>query len=162
MAEASSLDAPRPQQLYKESLKNLILRLLAEKPRHGYEIIKSVERITKGKWKPAAGTLYPILDKMSREGLIEVYRVESEGVKGGRRVIYKLTERGWRELIRILESSVDYKFDFLRYYLIDACRILEANGYSEDARKLCSRRCEAVRRLEESLKGSCSGAARGG
>jgi DNA-binding PadR family transcriptional regulator len=42
-------------------LKYVILRLLAEKPRHGYEIIKELEDRFSGAYAPSAGTVYPTL-----------------------------------------------------------------------------------------------------
>ena len=42
-------------------LKYVILRLLSEKPRHGYEIIKELEERFGGAYAPSAGTVYPTL-----------------------------------------------------------------------------------------------------
>ena len=42
-------------------LKFVILRLLAEKPRHGYEIIKELEERSGGTYSPSPGTVYPTL-----------------------------------------------------------------------------------------------------
>jgi DNA-binding PadR family transcriptional regulator len=42
-------------------LKYVVLQLLAEKPRHGYEIIKELEERVGGAYSPSAGTVYPTL-----------------------------------------------------------------------------------------------------
>ena len=64
-----------------------VLVLLAEKPRHGYEIIREIEERSGGSWKPSAGSVYPTLQLLADEGLISAE--ESNGRK-----IYSLTEAG--------------------------------------------------------------------
>jgi DNA-binding PadR family transcriptional regulator len=156
LAEAREEALRKPQEIYRESLRNLILRLLAEKPRHGYDIIKRIEEITGGRWKPAAGTLYPLLEQMSDEGLIEVDRVESEGVKGGKRVVYRLTERGWRELVSLLLSKLSYKLDFISYYFVESCTILRERGFEAEAEALCSELRKGLEKLMKSVESHCT------
>jgi DNA-binding PadR family transcriptional regulator len=71
-------------------LKYVILQLLAEKPRHGYEIIKELEERFGGAYSPSAGTVYPTLtlledlgyaSVMPEEGGKKVYTITSEGQK---------------------------------------------------------------------------------
>lgn len=64
-----------------------VLVLLAEKPRHGYEIIREIEERSGGSWKPSAGSVYPTLQLLADEGLVGAE--ESNGRK-----IYSLTEAG--------------------------------------------------------------------
>jgi len=64
-----------------------ILALLKEEPRNGYGIIQEIERRSEGMWKPSAGAVYPALQQLEDEGLIQ--QIDS----GGRRE-YKLTEAG--------------------------------------------------------------------
>ncbi len=154
MASAEELFR-KPQEVYRETLRTVILRVLAEKPRHGYEIIKRIEEITGGRWKPAAGTLYPLLEQMAREGLIEVDRVESEGVKGGKRVVYALTDKGWRALLEVIESKVSFKFDLMIYYFAELCSILRSKGMVEESERLCGMLRSGVRRLAEAVDANC-------
>jgi len=140
---------------YRESLRNLVLRILAERPRHGYEIIKRIEEVTGGRWKPAAGTLYPLLDQMKEEGLIEVERVEVEGVKGGKRVVYRLSESGWQRLIEVTYSRVKPKIDFIVYYFAELCYILRQRGMESQSEVLCRELEDGVRRLEDAVKRFC-------
>jgi DNA-binding PadR family transcriptional regulator len=68
-------------------VKFVILRLLKEKPRHGYEIIKALEEKLGGYYTPSAGTVYPTLQLLEDEGYIraddtdgkKVYHVTPEG-----------------------------------------------------------------------------------
>lgn len=54
-----------------------VLALLAERPMHGYEMIKELEERTQGAWVPSAGSIYPTLQLLEDEGLIR--GEESEG-----------------------------------------------------------------------------------
>jgi DNA-binding PadR family transcriptional regulator len=64
-----------------------ILALLTERPMHGYEMISELESRTGGVWRPSPGSVYPTLQLLEDEGLIEV--TESAGRKS-----YALTEAG--------------------------------------------------------------------
>ena len=64
-----------------------VLALLAERPMHGYEMIKEIEERTKGAWVPSAGSIYPTLQLLEDEGL-----VTGEETDGKRR--FTLTEAG--------------------------------------------------------------------
>jgi DNA-binding PadR family transcriptional regulator len=69
-----------------------LLKLLDEQPRHGYEIIAGLEEQSLGVYSPSPGTVYPRLQALEQEGLVEVVR-EEEGRK-----VYGLTEAGREEL----------------------------------------------------------------
>src|ERR1700759_90634 len=47
-----------------------VLALLAERPMHGYEMIKEIEERTQGAWTPSAGSIYPMVQLLGDEGLI--------------------------------------------------------------------------------------------
>jgi Predicted transcriptional regulators len=68
-----------------------LLALLNEGPRHGYEIIQSLEERFNGLYSPSAGTVYPRLAKLEEEGLVE--RTED-----GRKATYRITDAGRREV----------------------------------------------------------------
>ncbi len=67
-----------------------ILSLLAEQPMHGYQLIQLIEERSGGAWKPSPGSVYPTLQLLTDEGLIEVEE------SGGRKT-YSLTEAGQAE-----------------------------------------------------------------
>jgi DNA-binding PadR family transcriptional regulator len=73
-------------------LKYVILRLLAEKPRHGYEIIKELEERFGGAYSPSAGTVYPTLALLEDLGYASVTPEE-----GGKKV-YSITPEGEKYL----------------------------------------------------------------
>lgn len=68
-------------------LRSAVLALLAERPMHGYQIIREIEERSGGSWKPSAGSVYPTLQLLADEGLVSAE--ESNGRK-----IYSLTEAG--------------------------------------------------------------------
>jgi DNA-binding PadR family transcriptional regulator len=73
-------------------LKYVILQMLAEKPRHGYEIIKELEERFGGSYAPSAGTVYPTLTLLEDLGYASVATEES-----GKKV-YSITEEGRKYL----------------------------------------------------------------
>jgi DNA-binding PadR family transcriptional regulator len=70
----------------------LILTALAAGPQHGYGVIGDVERISDGRVRLRAGTLYAALDRLTSDELVEVER--EEVVDGRLRRYYRLTEPG--------------------------------------------------------------------
>jgi DNA-binding PadR family transcriptional regulator len=67
-----------------------VLALLAERPMHGYEMIKELDERTGGAWVPSAGSIYPTLQLLEHEGLIA-----GEESEGRRR--FSLTDAGKKE-----------------------------------------------------------------
>ena len=87
-------------------LRLYLLKLLAEGPRHGYELIRLLENQFLGLYAPSAGTIYPRLQRMEADGLV------SHTQAGGRKV-YEITDAGRAELsarageLASLESEID-------------------------------------------------------
>jgi DNA-binding PadR family transcriptional regulator len=73
----------------------LVLLSLAEQVRHGYSILKDVERMSGGRVKLSTGTLYGALHRLLDESWIE--RVDEDESPRDRRA-YRLTPRGRRNL----------------------------------------------------------------
>ena len=73
-------------------LKLVILRLLEEKPRHGYEIIKELETRSGGTYSPSPGTVYPTLTLLEDMGFARAVPEE-----GGKK-IYEITDEGRKHL----------------------------------------------------------------
>ena len=70
----------------------LLLTALAAGPQHGYGIMTDIERISVGRVKLRAGTLYAALDRVVTEGLVQADR--EEVVDGRLRRYYRLTPLG--------------------------------------------------------------------
>lgn len=73
-------------------LRLAMLALIAEKPRHGYELIKEIEEMTGGGYAPSPGAVYPTLQLLEDEGVIE--EAEAEGAKKP----FAATDKGRTEL----------------------------------------------------------------
>ena len=72
----------------------LVLELLDEKPRYGYEILKEIKDISGGHWEPSYGSVYPILYKFEEKGFAE--RIEREDEPD--RKYFEITDDGLEEL----------------------------------------------------------------
>lgn len=86
----------------------IVLELLEEKPRYGYEILKEIEDISGGHWEPSYGSVYPILYKFEEKGWAE--RIERESEPD--RKYFELTETGRSELDERRESGGKKARDF--------------------------------------------------
>lgn len=73
-------------------LRLVLLKLVADEPRHGYELIKAIEELTEGAYAPSPGTIYPTLSLLEDEGAI----AQAEGDET--RKAYEATEAGRDEL----------------------------------------------------------------
>lgn len=81
----------RPRPLDHGDLRLLILSLIEEEPRHGYDLIIEIEQRTGGTYKPSPGVMYPALSVLEDQGFVKAKKLE------GKRV-YSLTEAGEEEL----------------------------------------------------------------
>jgi PadR family transcriptional regulator PadR len=91
-----------PQNLSKHFNEALLLSSLRRGPKHGYQLALDIEEKSEGRFVFKHGTLYPILHKLEKEGLIEG-AWSDEGQKGKRKR-YQLTRDGKRYLEELLES----------------------------------------------------------
>ena len=73
-------------------LRLVMLFLIGESPRHGYELIKELEEMTGGAWAPSPGTVYPTLSLLEDEGMIDQVPGDDN------RKAYRITEGGLREI----------------------------------------------------------------
>jgi DNA-binding PadR family transcriptional regulator len=73
-----------------------LLRLLAEEPRNGYQLMQAIEERSGGVWRPSPGSVYPTLAQLEDEGLI--HSAEAEGARR-----FEITDAGREHL----ESRAD-------------------------------------------------------
>ena len=86
-----------PKEFKKGSAELLILSLLEDRPRHGYEISRQIGERSQGALNYHVASLYPTLYRLEDRGLIEGRWVERAGQR--RRRYYKLTRAGRKTLI---------------------------------------------------------------
>lgn len=83
----------RRRRLFDQAeLQTLLLALIAEQPRHGYDLIREIEGLSGGEYAPSPGIVYPALTFMEEQGLITPSETE------GSRKAYRTTEEGGRQL----------------------------------------------------------------
>ena len=73
-------------------LRLVLLKLIADEPRHGYDLIRAIEDLTGGEYAPSAGVVYPTLTLLQDMGLIEEAAVE------GPRKPFQATDEGRQHL----------------------------------------------------------------
>lgn len=98
---------PGPQRKRKGDVRSAILSLLADRPFNGYGLIKEIEERSGSTWHPSPGSVYPTLQQLVDEELIE-----ANG--GGKRTEFQLTDEGrtylsehTAELARVWEDSAE-------------------------------------------------------
>ncbi len=74
-------------------LRLALLKLLADQPRHGYELIKALEELTGGAYAPSPGAVYPTLQLLADEGAIAEHGDEPSARKA-----FAASEQGLAEL----------------------------------------------------------------
>ena len=90
------------QEWKKGSAELLVLSLLEDQPRHGYDVSKLIERRSGGALRFHVTSLYPLLYRLEERGLIVGQWVEKPGQR--RRRYYKLTGEG-RKVLRSQRES---------------------------------------------------------
>ncbi|MFN3973872.1 MAG: PadR family transcriptional regulator [Dehalococcoidia bacterium] len=84
------------RELLKGSTETLLLSLLVSGPKYGYQIVKEIERRSRGYFSFREGTLYPALHRMERAGLVEGRWEPSPS--GQMRRYYYITDKGRKHL----------------------------------------------------------------
>jgi DNA-binding PadR family transcriptional regulator len=112
--------------LAQGDLKLLTLALIAEQPRHGYEIIKVIEEKTSGWYSPSPGVVYPTLTYLEEAGYLAS---ESEGSKK----LYRITPEGESHL-KANRDIVDLVLDRLAAIGRKMARMRRAFGEGEGER----------------------------
>jgi transcriptional regulator len=102
--------------IQKGSAEMILLALLEERTRHGYELAKLIETQSESRLQFHVASLYPMLYRLERKGLVEGRWVEKAGDR--RRRYYKLTaagrkalaeqRRSWREFVSALNRLTGF------------------------------------------------------
>ena len=88
------------KEIRRAFLKYIVLKIIKEKPIHGYEIIKTVELRSRGRWIPSPGSIYPILENLEANDFIQSEEIE-------RRKVYVITQKGEEALDRMTQKRVE-------------------------------------------------------
>jgi DNA-binding PadR family transcriptional regulator len=86
-------------------LEGMVLAALERGEAHGFEVLRRLEELGCGALVLKEGTLYPVLYRLEEAGLVRGdWEDDSQGRRGPRRRIYRLTDRGRRDLTRRRED----------------------------------------------------------
>ncbi|MFA6122630.1 MAG: PadR family transcriptional regulator [Sphingomonas sp.] len=84
---------PRGRRMFDSGeLRLVLLKLIADEARHGYDLIRSIEELTGGAYAPSPGVIYPTLTLLDDMGLIEAHQAE------GAKKLFAATEAGTTHL----------------------------------------------------------------
>jgi DNA-binding PadR family transcriptional regulator len=130
-----------------------LLLLLSEQAQNGYQLIQEIERRTEGVWKPSPGSVYPALQQLEDEGLVQTIEVE------GKRA-YELTPDG-REYVDSNREELGNPFEAatggmdegvmdlrgLMFQVGAAAMQVAAAGHTDEARKILADTRRALYRV---------------
>ncbi|RJT39206.1 PadR family transcriptional regulator [Mesorhizobium waimense] len=105
-------------------LKLITLSLLAEAPRHGYDIIKALEERTSGVYSPSPGVVYPTLTFLEEAG----YATSSAE---GNKKVFSITEAGQAHLEENREM-IDHVLDHLERFGRKMAKARDWFGWNDD------------------------------
>ncbi len=94
------------KEVKRGSTEMLILALVEDRPRHGYEIAKLIEERSDGVLQFHVASLYPLLYRLEKRGLIKGTWTEKAGQR--RRRFYKLTAAGKKVLTEQRQTWSDF------------------------------------------------------
>jgi DNA-binding PadR family transcriptional regulator len=131
------------RRLASGDLQLVLLALLAERPSHGYELIKALEERSGGFYSPSPGMIYPALTWLEEMGHASV---TAEGAKK----LYSITDAG-REYLKQNQDAADAMLGQLDYIGRKMGRVREIFGFEEDddSQAIASARRELRQALRE-------------
>lgn len=81
----------------------------------GYELIQDINEKFKDLWQASAGTIYPLLSRLSSKFLVEMKEIIDENNR--QKKVYRITEKGKEELKRVLENNLELSITTLGDYI---------------------------------------------
>jgi DNA-binding PadR family transcriptional regulator len=98
-------------EIRKGFLKMILLKIIRDKPTHGYEIIHLIQEKSGGRWTPSPGSVYPALEYLESKGYIVSSEIE-------RKKVYTITPKG-EQVIEHLKQKRDEMMKELTAFLGD-------------------------------------------
>jgi DNA-binding PadR family transcriptional regulator len=141
-----------PRRARRGDVRTALLRIIAERPMHGYDLMKELEQRSGGMWRPSPGSIYPTLQLLEDEGLLK--GEEQDGKR-----VYSITDAGRAELDERSKRSDQAPWDFgpgaeglgaLRdagFQLAGAAMQVARTGTAEQREKAAEILAEARRKL---------------
>lgn len=123
-----------PKMFDAGTLRYLVLQLIADQPRHGYDIIKAIGERAGGGYAPSPGAIYPLMHGLVGQGYVAVSR-------DGNKKLHSITPEG----LAFLDANRDYveaiaarvssgeRADDLRQLMHELKAVVIARGLAQDA-----------------------------
>lgn len=134
---------PKGRKLSSADLQIVILALLADKPAHGYELIRALEEKSGAFYTPSPGVIYPALTYLDEIG-------HAEATPEGKRKLYSITQAG-RAYLAENEERARGLLDALGQIASRMNRVREAFDGSEEAGPEREEHIRAIRSLKRAL-----------
>lgn len=109
------------KELLKGSSTTVILVILNRREMYGYELIKEIEKESKGAFGYKEGTLYPVLHRLEKQGAIQSRWEETDSAR--KRKFYRITPKGRKVLAEKKQEWVAFRSAIDR--LVAGCAALE-------------------------------------
>ena len=117
--------------LIRGNVDTVILKVLFEGDRYGYDLIKQINARSGGQWEIRQATLYASLKRLEKQEFISSYWDSSESESGGgRRKYYSLTERG-REVFVTYKNEWERSRDLFGELIVGSKPILPTDDFSD-------------------------------
>jgi DNA-binding PadR family transcriptional regulator len=124
----------------------LIMVMIKEKPRYGYEIINNLNEKFQGFWDVKAGVIYPVLSRLEDRGLIQGTREESD--RGPSRKRYEITQLG-EDTMKNIAEKFDKEIDFFQHFVgfVDDHLCSGLENYAQKRTHIMAKRIEQLTKL---------------
>ncbi|QKQ98537.1 hypothetical protein GKQ38_03355 [Candidatus Nanohaloarchaea archaeon] len=89
-------------------LRYSVLKQFENGPNYGYGVVSGIEDVTEGYWSPSYGTIYPLIQRLEDEGLLEKLdekEVKDRGLEDSDRKYFRLTEKGLEEIANDMDAE---------------------------------------------------------
>ncbi len=98
-------------EIRKGFLKMILMKIIKDKPTHGYEIIRLIQEKSGGRWTPSPGSVYPALEYLESKGYIVSSEIE-------RKKVYTMTPKG-EQVIELMKKKREEMIKELTTFLED-------------------------------------------
>lgn len=150
--EFSANENPQPHGAPRGLLHFYTLLSVGRKPMRGYDIMKDIEMKTEGAWRPGPGAVYPVLQKLVKQGFIKA-KTRSKG--NPPQVLYEITRAGQENIAntkKMMKSSTE-RMNLMTQLFID---LMEPDDLVKFVLNSMELHTELVHTLVESEKSTLS------
>ncbi len=143
----------RPQGAPRGLLLYYVLHRISKGPTHGYEIAQDIEEKTEGAWRPAPGSLYPMLRKLETQGLIRAKSGSTKRSSETEQRVYEITPNGltWLNEGKQMFINASHKWSSFRSIFMELLDPQDASRFFAEGSRM---QLEGSREIVESKFGS--------